>query len=177
MDCWVPELIEYDSTSEWKEYEAALYEIFKRDFLESKPVFNGLPVSVRTDPRFDGKEEGFWHVTCRDYSHKDGTPESRDPDMERCRRIKWPRAFIENYGLCERDTDPEFVCDGTITWWANHTVRRGSPAKRFKILLPEERYIVVLEPRRKYCLLITAFYIEGKNELGRILREAKKNSV
>ena len=122
MDCWVPELIEYDSSSEWKEYEAALYEIFKRDFLESKPVFNGLPVSVRTDPRFDGKEEGFWHVTCRDYSHKDGTPESRDPDMERCRRIKWPRAFIENYGLCERDTDPEFVCDGTI--------RNPSPASR-----------------------------------------------
>ena len=37
--------------------------------------------------------------------------------------------------------------------------------------LEEERYIVVLEKREKYCLLVTAFYIEHDHTLDKKLKK------
>lgn len=157
--CWVPNCEYFDGYDSWQEYESILYEIFKTDFIESHPQYDGQQVNIRKYPIEYGKEEAFFHVTCQDYL-KDG---KRAPDLRRCERIRWVRAFIENSRsdstLCDE-------CEGIKIW--------KKPYKsnfRVHILLEEERYMVVLEPRNSYCLLITAFYIEHDHSLHKKVKE------
>jgi hypothetical protein len=157
--CWLPELIcYYDYGGNWTNYQDAIYSIFKSDFVDSKPYFENKQVRIRKHPMEYGKEEAFFHVTCQDYQ-KNG---ERVPDFRRCERIRWVRSFIENY---ECDLTQCENCDGIKVWRepykANH---------RIHLLFEEERYIVVLEHREKYCLLITAFYIEHEHMLNKKLK-------
>lgn len=151
--CWLPQLEEYNKYSDWKEYEDVLYSIFSHDFIDSCPVFEAKEVHIRKYPIEFGKEEAFFHVTCQDYL-KDG---EREPDLRRCERIRWVRSFIENYkcdpSLCEN-------CDGIKVW-----VEPYKGNERVHLLLEEERYMVVLEKRDSYILLITAFFLEHNHAL------------
>lgn len=158
-ECWLPALVYYDDYGgDWTAYQDALYTIFKADFLDDRPYFEGKVVSIRKQPIEYGKEEAFFHVTCQDYL-KDG---KRVPDFRRCERISWVRSFIEEYqcdpALCD-------ACDGIKVW--------REPYKstfRVHLLFEEEQYIVILEPREKYCLLITAFYIEYDHSMQKQLK-------
>lgn len=157
--CWLPEL-EYldDYQNSWQLYENALYSIFKTDFVDSHPSFEGKQVNIRRHPIEYNKEEAFFHVTCQDYL-KDG---QRVPDFRRCERIRWVRRFIENY---QCDTSKCQDCDGIKVW--------SEPYKsttRVHILFEEERYMVVLERRESYCLLITAFYFNHDHALEKKLK-------
>ena len=42
---------------------------------------------------------------------------------------------------------------------------------RFKILFEEERYVVIIEERTDYCLLITAYYLDADHSLRKLLKE------
>lgn len=93
--CWLPEL-EYfegygDDGYQWHRYETVIFEIFEADFINSYPHFEGHPVRIRKHPIENGKPEAFFHVTCQDY----GKAGHRDPDLRRCERIRWVRAFKE----------------------------------------------------------------------------------
>ena len=165
--CWIPnmELLD-DYNNDWKIYQSALYGIFKHDFVDSHPFFKKIRVSIKHYPIEYGKEEAFFHTTCKDYT---GNGE-RVPDLRRCERIRWIRAFIENY-----DCDPSrgSNCNGVKVW--------GEPYKsntRIHILLEEEKYMVVLEKRKGYYLLITAFYFDYQNALEKQLKhyEQYKNT-
>ena len=155
-NCWLPNLEYYEQYNSWPEYQNALYEIFKSDFINDKPIFKGKRVNIRKYPTEHGIEEAFFHITCQDYL-KNG---NRVPDFRRCERIRWVRAFIENYN-CARCQE----CDGIKIW--------SEPYKntfREHLLLEEERYIVILEQRNNYYLLITAFYLEHDHTLNKQLQ-------
>ena len=114
--CWLPEVLYFenykivdDYEASWKSYENALYDIFKRDFIDGHPAFENKRVNIRKEPMEFGKEEAFFHITCQDY-RKDG---NRVPDFKRCERIKWVRAFIENYNCDSTQCDN---CDGVKVW-------------------------------------------------------------
>ena len=172
-ECWIPCYVELvDFGNNWAEYDAALYRIFKSDFIESSPTFQGKQVGIRVNPRYDMREETCWHITCRDYGHESGLPESRNPDLERCRRIKWPRSFIDNHEMCEPDCGYE--CNGVKVWQSTHKPRNGRSKKRIKLFLEEEQYLIVLEERRDYFLLITAYYVDEEDSLKRIRKEMQK---
>lgn len=47
---------------------------------------------------------------------------------------------------------------------------------RVKMLLEDEQYLVVLERREKYCLLITAFYVDQEHRLEKLRKEFDKVS-
>lgn len=159
-NCWIPNLELFENyQNSWEEYEAAIYAIFKNDFIRTQPFFKGKNVTIRRHPIEYGKEEAFFHVTCQDYS-KDN---DRKPDFRRCERIRWIRAFIENYDKCSSSLcEP---CTGIKIWEELH---HNKP--RIHILLEEERYMVVLEPRSTYCLLITAFYFDKEHRLQKKLK-------
>ena len=157
--CWLPKLEFWnDYGNNWDEYQDMLYSIFKTDFIENHPVFEGKQVNIRKHPIEYGKEEAFYHVTCQDYL-KNG---ERVPDFRRCERIRWVRAFIENYNCDSAQCED---CKGVKIWNESY-----KSAIRVHILLEEERYMVVVEPRDSYCLLITAFYFEHDHSLRKKLQ-------
>lgn len=151
MDCWIPELETQDKFSDYISYENNLYQIFKSDFIDSSPVYNNAIVDIRRTPYDKGKEDGFWHVTCREYK----TGAKRQPDYRRQERIRWIRSTIENYN-CNTVCDD---CSGVKVW--------NEPFKdsiRIHFLLEDERYLVIIEPRSTYYVLVTAFYIDDDKE-------------
>ncbi len=156
--CWLPKQEIYDGQSPWIEYEDALYSIFKHDFLDTYPKFEGIRVSVKHYPIENGKEDAFFHITCKDYKGNG----IREPDLRRCERIRWIRAFIENY-KCDASLCSE--CDGVKLWREPYKNR-----VRIHILLEEERYVVILEERKTYFLLITAFYLDYEHALQKQLK-------
>lgn len=151
---WLPPKIYYeDYESDWSKYEIELYSVFREDFIESKPTYNNKVVTIRRHPIEFGKEECFFHVTCVDYNN-DGI---RVPDFRRCERVRWIRSIIE-----KADGDPLAVLIWKKRYKANYRVH---------LLCESERYMVVLEEREHYCLLITAFYIEREHTLRKKLKE------
>ncbi len=170
-ECWIPETKPCEDLTQWDKYDGELYAIFKRDWLDSCPTFMGLPVHVRHNPRWGDREEGYWHLTCCDYGKEGHGPESRNPDIRRCERIRWPRTFVENYSACKFCVDTGDACSGVYVWKA----RSARGKWRYKLLHEDERYLVVLEPRKSYCLLITAYYLDDDRSLKSCLREYEKN--
>lgn len=161
--CWLPKQESFDNYgNSWNKYEEALYSIFKNDFIDSKPFFKDKQVNIRRHPIEYGKEEAFFHITCQDYE-KEG---NRVPDFRRCERIRWVRAFIENYNcklpFCE-------MCEGVKVW--SEPYKNNS---RIHILLEEEKYMVVIECRKSYYLLVTAFYFDHEHTLKKKLKRYEK---
>lgn len=177
MDCWIPEEEFRDCSESWSDYDKRLYAIFRADFVESRPIFNGFPVKPRTNPYYDEREESFWHLTCRDYGHTNGGSKSRDPDLERCRRIRWPRAFIDNYLLCAKHDIQSSKCRGVLIWESTHKTNNGRSTDRVKLFLDEERYLLVLEKRQHYYLLITAYYVDEEYSYKGLKREAARKNA
>lgn len=170
-ECWIPETKPCEDLTQWDKYDGELYAIFKRDWLDSCPTFMGLPVHVRHNPKWGDREEGYWHLTCCDYGKEGNGPESRNPDIRRCERIRWPRAFVENYSACKSCDDTGDACSGVYVW----KTRSARGKWRYKLLHEDERYLVVLEPRKSYCLLITAYHLDDDRSLKSCLREYEKN--
>lgn len=121
-NCWLPKCEYYNSSQPWTDYEDLLYSIFKTDFIDSYPEFEGKEI-----------------------------------------RIRWVRAFIENYDC---DTSKCTDCDGIKVW-----EKPFKNNQRIHLFFEEERYIVVLERRENYILLITAFYIEYEHTLEKKVKE------
>ena len=113
------------------------------------------------------KEEAFFHVTCNDFKKN----QNRVPDLRRCKRIRWVKAFIENYASC-RDMNYTDCndCNGIKAW-----IEDVHGEERAHIFLEEEQYLVVVEIRKNYCLLITAVYIEHDYTLDKYIGRYQKS--
>lgn len=163
-NCWLPETMPCHDWGKWDEYEERIYGVFKSDFIDNHPFYSGKRVQIRRHPVEYGREDTFWHVTCCDFS-KTG---SREPDPKRCERIKWIKAFIENSD-CNKPACTK--CDGMLVW---STIYQKTKRPRVKILLEEERYMVIVEIRDNYCLLITAYYIDHDHTMRKLINEYRR---
>lgn len=122
-DEWIPELLPFDGA--WNEVLDAIYERFMQDLLRTRVLFRGRRVAVRKHPPTQGKGFGFWHCIS------DGAVEDeRVPDPDRCKRIGWIKAIIENCDQAE------------IECWVE---RRGGQVDH--MLWYREQFLVVLSER------------------------------
>jgi hypothetical protein len=116
----------------------ALYERFVVDFVQSKPCFRKHQLSLKRHPLSEGREATFWHMIA------EGRDESnRTLDSDRCERISWVRAVIENAN------------DPRVLVWEN---TRGKE-RRICLWLEEQEYVVILADRRGYLLPWTAYTV------------------
>ena len=148
---WLPELIlleNYDGC--WQRYEDEVYSRFYADFIESKPVFQKIPVYVER-PLKKGKEQGFWHCI-----QQGPVEENRTPDLRRCERIAWIRAVIEH------SSDP------AINKWPKKV-----KSKLRHLLWFQEKYLVVLEKRRHHWVLRSAYCTTRERTKARLKKEYK----
>ena len=124
-------------------YLEAVYEIFKKDFVDLKPQFPGKRVGLKKYPLIEGKEYTFYHFT------HDGNIESeRLPNLRRMERIRWPRPIIEG-------SEHSY-----LKVWRNK--RDGKD--RILIFHENESYLVVLADRGEYVLPWTAYIVKEHNK-------------
>lgn len=149
MRCFPEQLVEMHSYESYLDYFNRLYCIFQNEIL-NKLYINDKPVKVREfPPEGLDREEAFYHLTCTDYS---GKLDYRYPDFHRSKRIKLIKPIVENFQECPSCEQSD--CHSILLW--EKTVKRKT---RLHLYLEEMDYIVVLEERNNYYLLITAFYV------------------
>jgi len=69
----------------------AAYQIFKRDFVTTRPIFEGKPLRLNKFPLVAGREYTFYHLT------QEGNDEdNREFSINRAECIPFPRPMIDN---------------------------------------------------------------------------------
>ena len=140
-------------------YINLLYSYFHREFIEQQLPWkcDGLKLSMRRIPEIQGKHAVFWHIiTCGDTDEA-----SRTLDHNRCTRIHWIPIYI-------REFNNTFPNTSQICWWID-TKRTSHP--RYLITRTEFDYIVIVEERPTYALLITAYYIESQRRRDKFYKD------
>lgn len=159
---WLPDIVECKDFGKWNEYLEEIYEIFKKDFIYSRPIFEGKGVNFRRAP-MDGKyEHTFTHLTHKDEYHNYTNPNDRIPDPRRAERIGWNKPIIENY-LCDENCNN---CE-KILYFEKYYKKNV----RAYFLFKNVKFLVIIEKREKYNLLITGYYVEYENAMNKLLRE------
>lgn len=159
---WITNIVQLnDFDGDWNKYDDYLYSIFVRDFLKNPMMFNGKPLNIRKHPMQCDKEQAYFHITNKDSSLSSNDPNDRIPDLRRCERIEWIRLFLENYN-CNIGC-PE--CSGIKVWKEPY---KGS--KRWHFLFEEYKFLVIIEERKDYYLLISGFYIFNDVVMSKKLR-------
>jgi hypothetical protein len=129
-----------------------LYSIFKRDFKDSQPLYEGRAVWFFPQME-DGKEIIFWHMT----SEKDGQSGERVPDLRRCERLPWARPMIEN------SRQPEIL---------GFDYQEADGDTNTYVWLKDDDFVVLMkrykDGRRR---LLTSFYIKYENYRGKLRRK------
>lgn len=148
---WLPALALFEEYGgDWDRYLDALYAFFKRDFIDSRPAYNGVTLALKRHPVIQNKEATFWHIISEGDSEAE-----RVPDMRRCERIRWPRPIIEHSG------------DSAIKIWANE--RRGE--KRICLWFEDAEYLVILTERNGYLMLWTAYTVVHEHTKRKLKKE------
>ncbi len=158
---WLPELkLRSDYLSE-EDYINALYEDFKRDFLDKERKFKGLPIRIKRHPPyngiFSGKEATFRHLITEGHDEN-----NRIISPSRCKRIGWILPVIENYETKE------------VHCWKNY---RKSNGYAYILSLSNFSYKVVLTKRSDYLLLWTHFPLTYGHEREKLRKDWEKNQI
>lgn len=139
----------------FSDYFEAVYEIFKHDFIDSRPRFRGRRLGLKLYPLVDGKEYTFYHMT-----HEGDIETDRNPDLRRMERIRYPRPLIQ-------DSEHPY-----LKVWEN---KRGNKT-RVLIWHEAEEYLVILDDRGEFLLPWTA-YLVTENHRKRKLRNEYEDYI
>lgn len=151
---WLPPLVLFeDFQGNWDAYLEAIYGWFKRNFIDSKPLFQERRLGLKRYPLSKGKEATFWHMISEGREE-----ENRIPDFRRCERIRWPKPVIEH------ETDPR------VKYWVS--VKKNE--NRIHIWLEDEDYVVVLADRKGFLLPWTAFLVNREHTREKLRKEHKE---
>jgi hypothetical protein len=150
---WLPEPLCFGGN--WDQFINIVYAVFKRDFINTRPIYKTLPVNHDTRI-IDGREAGFWHIVQKD----EPLVKERVPDLRRCERVPWPKPIIENSN------------DKSISVWKDERKKPGRPRQiRVLIWLEDLDYIIVLRERPREMILITAYCIEFESHRQKLRKE------
>ncbi len=141
---WLPKLLIFDEKTSFEEYYETVFQVFKTDFMDSRPIFRNKPIGLQKEPMVNGKPQTFHHMTTEDNKDKS----ARIISKERCERIKWNRPIIEsNYvGLKIFKENRKHNRKNVIIWFQ------------------EVDYVIVLREAPTYFVFITAYPITKKHK-------------
>ncbi|MBT2558799.1 hypothetical protein J7E24_13460 [Hymenobacter sp. ISL-91] len=135
-----------DFSGNFQDYISAVYEVFCKDFVDSRPKFRGKRLALKKYPITDGWEATFYHLT-----HEGEDEQNRTPCMQRCERIPWLRMAIEQ-------------CDslGLKVW---PQTRKGKTRICIWVELEHQPdHFIILDDRGDYILLWTAYPLTYKHQ-------------
>jgi hypothetical protein len=136
---WLPSMV---CVNPWtNETLDMLYAIFKRDFKDSQPVYEGKAVWFFLNME-GGKEAIFWHMTSRE----DKDTGQRLPDLRRSERLPWVRPMIDN------SNEPEI-----LAW----DYEEGDRTTRSYVWLKDHDFLVLMKKYKSGTRrLITSYFID-----------------
>lgn len=146
---WLPNL--FDMNGNWERKLENLYQEYLKNYVSSKPNFNGSEVTPQRNPCTDNKDYTFWHLIG------DGpSDEEKLPNFRRCERINWSRAIIDN------SSDPD------VKVWEKRVNSKG----RIFLFLENYNYLVILERWTKGRIVIrTGFIVIYEDYRKNLLKE------
>ncbi len=148
-----------DCDGDSKKYIEKLFEIFKKDFMDSRPTFNGKPVLF--DKKLDGgKPNTFVHIT----TETDPTTKQRILSMRRCERIGWLRQVIDNYS------------DADVLVWTKEHYSSKRKTNRVCLYLECGDYLVILDENKHGFYIITGIYVDYPYQKKRHRKEFERYS-
>lgn len=151
---WLPGLVQIaEYGGNWERYLESIYQIFRKDFIESQPVFRGSRVLAINPKRAQGKEATFWHIISEGKDE-----EERNPDFERCKRIRWPRSIIE-----KGYTEP------ILKIWESSRGRESRVLIR--LTFADNDYLVVLIHHAGKVFLLTAYLVTWASQKRKLQKE------
>jgi len=152
---WLPDLILFENfKGNWNIYVNAVYGFFHKDFVESRPSFQKIPIFARYHPPYEEKGAAFWHLVS------EGNQESeRTPDLRRCERIRWPRPMIENVNSME------------VKIWETSRPWKKQKQRRINFALDNFSYIVIIAETQKGFNLVTAYHLEKSHRREKLKKE------
>ena len=148
---WLPALVPQESSMEWSDYEAILFNYFANDFISNHPRYKGIPVRLPPGTDINGRNHKFWHVISRGK----GLEVFRNIKPGRCERILWASALI-NHAHTTDVVCWEQPVDGQM---------------RAIITLHDFTYQVVLGLGGTQPTLITAYHREHSHERRQLYRQ------
>jgi hypothetical protein len=118
-----------------------LYDIFRRDFVETRPRYEQRPV-WHFPEKDSGRELIFWHLTHRE----DKITKERLPDLRRSERLSWVRKVIEAAGE-----------SGVLAW---DYLEGGGRVNTYVWLKDHDFLVLMRRCRNGERRLITSYYVD-----------------
>lgn len=134
-------------------YIAALYAVFQRDFMTHQAHFGSHPLALKHYPPVSGYPHIFYHMLTH------GSDEAtRTLDIPRCERLPWARPTVECAHIW-----------GLRCW---EQCRSGKSRVCVELAVENgDYYYLILDVRRSYVLLWTAYYANYQHEVAKKNRE------
>lgn len=146
--------------SDETEYLDSLYKTFLKDLAGHDTYWKSptTRLSLRRQPEIEGRHAIFWHIV----SGGSDIEIERSLDPERCIRIGWIRTMIEQFNL-------DFPLEKAVRWWCSPNPRwRG---RRYGLATDDYDYVVFVDERQGYALLVSAYYVEYPRRRNKFRRE------
>lgn len=169
---WLPDLLELnDFGGDWQELLDKAYEYFARDFITNEPELRGVTVKSKRRVAYDGKDHSFWHCIEEHLPGEAIDEENRIPKIPLVERIRWPRPVIEHVAKSP----------AVLAW--TEVYRGHGTTQRAHLFIPDEDYVVVLDPRGKddagkprYYFLWTTFLCNSARQHQTMLKRYKRGN-
>lgn len=142
-----------DFQGDYKIYIDAVFAVFERDFIKRKACFGSYPLGVKYHPCFQDRAYTFYHMT-----HKGEVESERIPDLRRCECMPWAHPTVEQ------------TVNYKLRFWEQERCNRP----RVCIWLEVEDdcdYFVILDVRKTFVLLWTAFVADHSHEVRKKQKE------
>jgi len=159
------QIIDKKNNEELKAYHDRAYEIFRDTLIMQEIKFNDMPVKVREMPMEDNKVQGFFHII----SEENKRNKIRLYKDERVKYIPFIAKMITEFHKCQNCTEN---CSKIKVWTAPYLGKES--VLRTKIFFEEYDYIVILEKRKTYYQLVTAYVVDRKDRREDLLKEYQK---
>lgn len=152
--------------NDWVSEYNALYEDFKKEYIEAGLNYLGIPIKFKRKPLVNNRSNSFYHLTTG-HEKTITSDEERVPDTKRIRKFYYPKIIINNYD-CSKG-----CCSGILRWF-----EKKKDNKIFAYLyFNEEKYVVILEyrPNKRYFLFKTAYYVNYRRQRELFIESYEKN--
>ena len=153
---------DYEDEDEYLKVEDTLYQIFLNEICDENLKFNGKKIRLKYFPPHKDLDSAFYHLTSVNFEYRDNE-DSREFDSDRSKRLHWIKPTIETNHIDECNKECIYIYP---------KIHRGKKTRTI-LFNKLDKYVIILEERDDYYLLVTAYYLNYDNMVEKFDKEYK----